>query len=135
MKLGNLCCYGDAPMKPKDRFVRSVTRATVAGCAVLLALANPLAAQGPSPQVVRIGILARKPPPPPTFTFNAVPEDEGLAGARAALRENQTTGAFTGQRYVLDEAVVDEGDSPVAAARKLIESGTGLIAVNLPGDE
>ena len=84
---------------------------------------------------MRIGILARKPPPPPTFTFNAVPEDEGFAGARVAIRENQTTGAFTGQRYMLDEAALDEDDSPVAAAQKLVEGGAGLIAVNLPADE
>jgi ABC transporter substrate binding protein (PQQ-dependent alcohol dehydrogenase system) len=122
-------------MKPRDRFVRSLTRATVAGCAVLLALTCPLAAQDSAVQIVRIGILARKPPPPPTFSFNAVPEDEGFAGARVAIRENQTTGAFTAQRYVLEEAVIDEDDSPVAAARKLVDGGTGLIAVNLPADE
>ncbi|HEX2727495.1 MAG TPA: ABC transporter substrate-binding protein [Beijerinckiaceae bacterium] len=85
--------------------------------------------------MVRIGILGRKPPPPPTFAFNAVPEDEGFAGARVAIRENQTTGAFTRQRYELDEAALEDGESPVDAARKLADGGAGLIAVNLPADE
>jgi ABC transporter substrate binding protein (PQQ-dependent alcohol dehydrogenase system) len=122
-------------MKRRSRFVCSLMRAGVAGCAALLALPAPLAAQGTAVQVVRIGVLARKPPPPPTFSFNAVPEDEGFAGARVALRENQTTGAFTGQRFELEEAALDEDDAPVAAARKLVEGGAGVIAVNLPADE
>ena len=64
---------------------------------------------------VHIGLLARRTPPPPTFSFDAIPKDEGFAGARAAIKDNDTTGAFTGHRYVLDEH-----ESPVAAARRLV---------------
>jgi ABC transporter substrate binding protein (PQQ-dependent alcohol dehydrogenase system) len=92
-------------------------------------------AQAPAAQEVRIGLLARKVPPPPTFSFDAVPQDEGFAGARAAIKDNDTTGVFTGQRYVLDEVSLEADESPVAAARKLVEGGTGLIAVKLPADE
>ena len=72
-------------------------------------------------------MIARKPPPPPTFSFDAVPEDEGFAGARVAIKENNTTGAFTGRRYVLDEAPLKEGEPPAETARKLIEGGAGFL--------
>lgn len=89
----------------------------------------------PRPQEVHVGLLARKAPPPPTFSFDAVPEDEGFAGARVAIRENDTTGAFMGQRYILDEATIEDVESPIAAAEKLVEGGAAFIAVNLPADE
>jgi len=95
-------------------------------CAILRpAMAQaPPAQQAPAAQEVHIGLLARRTPPPPTFSFDAIPKDEGFAGARAAIKDNDTTGAFTGHRYVLDEH-----ESPVAAARRLVERGTGVIAV------
>src|SRR5690242_6297667 len=122
-------------MTATERFIRCLTRAAVAGCAALVVVAGPAAAQGPAPQAVHIGIVARKAPPPPTFSFDAVPEDEGFAGARVAIKENDTTGAFTGQRYMLDETILDDDDSPVAAVRKLVEAGAGLVLANLPADE
>src|SRR5829696_10585453 len=103
--------------------------------AVLYALVGPVMAQAPTASEVHIGLLARKIPPPPTFSFDAVPKDEGFAGARAAIKDNDTSGAFTGQRYVLDEVSLEDEESPVTAARKLVERGTGVIAVKLPADE
>jgi ABC transporter substrate binding protein (PQQ-dependent alcohol dehydrogenase system) len=122
-------------MRPTDLLVRCIMRLALAQGAVLCASVCPAMAQMPAVQEVHIGLLARKTPPAPTFSFDPVPKDEGFAGARVAIKDNDTTGAFTGQRYVLDEVKLDEGDSPVAAAQKLVEGGTGLIAVNLPADE
>jgi ABC transporter substrate binding protein (PQQ-dependent alcohol dehydrogenase system) len=84
---------------------------------------------------VHVGLVARKTAPAPTFSFNPVPKDEGIAGARAAIKDNDTTGRFTGQRYALIEVLLDEGDSSVTAVEKLVQDGTSLIAVNLPADE
>ena len=105
---------------------------------LILALALSLsgAAQAQPAAEIRIGFLARKPPPPSaTYSFDAVPEDEGLAGARLALKDNATTGAFTGQRYRLDEVLLDEGASPVEAARRLVDGGTGILAASLPAHD
>jgi ABC transporter substrate binding protein (PQQ-dependent alcohol dehydrogenase system) len=100
-------------------------------------LLSPVPAQTPAPEAraVHVGLLAHRIAPPPTFSFNAVPNDEGFAGARAAIKDNDTTGRFTGQRYVLDEVILEEGESPVAAAEKLVQDGTTLIAVSLPAEE
>jgi ABC transporter substrate binding protein (PQQ-dependent alcohol dehydrogenase system) len=105
------------------------------GAGFVMLLSPVVLAQQPDLQAVNVGLLARKTPTPPTFSLNAVPKDEGFAGARAAINDNDTTGRFTGQRYTLVEAVLDDGDSPVAAAEKLVQDGTSLIAVNLPADE
>lgn len=118
-----------------DLLFRRCMLPVFAGSTVLCTLICPVLAQTPAPQMVHIGLLAHKSPPPPTFSFDAVPEDEGFAGARVAIKENDTTGAFTGQRYALNEISIEEAESPIAAARKLVEGGTNLIIVNLPADE
>src|SRR4051795_487444 len=122
-------------MEPINSFLRCIMGLALVQGAVLCTFIRPVMAQAPAAQEVRIGLLARKTPPPPTFSFDAIPKDEGFAGARAAIKDNDTTGAFTGQRYVLDEVSLEEDESPAAAVRKLVESGTGLIAVKLPADE
>jgi ABC transporter substrate binding protein (PQQ-dependent alcohol dehydrogenase system) len=118
--------------------------ASFAAAALLVGLAWPASAQpvpaqpttaGSAPQDIRLGLIKRKPPPPPTYTFDPIPEDEGFAGAQVALRENNTTGAFTGRRFTLDEAALEEGESPVSAARKMVEGGAAFLAVSLPADE
>src|SRR4051812_25797411 len=109
--------------------------AAAAAAGVFLSLTIVAAAE-PAIREVRIGMIARKPPPPPpAFRFDAVPEDEGFAGARVAIKENNTTGAFTGRRYVLDEAPLKEGEPSAETARKLIEGGAGFLLVNLPADD
>ncbi len=118
-----------------DLLFRRCMLPVFAGGTVLCTLICPVLAQTPAPQMVHIGLLAHKSRPPPTFSFDAVPEDEGFAGARVAIKENDTTGAFTGQRYALNEISIEEAETPIAAARKLVEGGTNLIIVNLPADE
>ena len=130
-----MAAASELSMGPINLFVRCIMGLALVQGAVLCAFIRPVMAQAPAAQEVRIGLLARKTPPPPTFSFEAIPKDEGFAGARAAIKDNDTTGAFTGQRYVLDEVSLEEDESPVAAARKLVEGGTGLIAVKLPADE
>jgi ABC transporter substrate binding protein (PQQ-dependent alcohol dehydrogenase system) len=92
-------------------------------------------ARAAEPVEIRIAFLSRRPPPPPADEIDPVPQDEGLAGGQLAIRDNNTTGSFTGQRYVLEEAWLGEDDDPVAAARALADRRIGFIAVNLPADE
>jgi ABC transporter substrate binding protein (PQQ-dependent alcohol dehydrogenase system) len=119
------------------RFTRFLLRnhlRLIAVAAISLLLLQPTA-QAADPVEVRIAFLSRKPPPPPLYELDPVPEDEGLAGGQLAIRDNNTTGSFTGHRYVLEEAWIEEGGDPVAAARALAGSGAQYIAANLPADE
>jgi ABC transporter substrate binding protein (PQQ-dependent alcohol dehydrogenase system) len=99
---------------------------------IFLSAGTPNAAEAVS---VRMGFLSYKPPPPPAYEIDPVPEDEGLAGGRLAIRDNNTTGAFTGQHYSLDEAWLEENEDPVAKAQTLVREGVRFLIVNLPASE
>src|SRR5690349_4432210 len=72
----------------------------------------PARAQTPDPTDIHIGLITRQLAPPPLYEFDPAPEDEGLAGGRLAIRDNNTTGQFTGHHYVLDEETLEEGQDP-----------------------
>jgi ABC transporter substrate binding protein (PQQ-dependent alcohol dehydrogenase system) len=102
---------------------------------LLLAGPAPVAAQAAEPAEIRVGIIVRPAPATNAFELDWMPEDEGLAGARQAVRDNNTTGAFTGQRFVLDEAVLGGEESAVDAARALAARGVGSIVLDLPAPD
>ena len=108
--------------------------AAVGLTAALLAL--PAAAQPAAPKLsVTIGWLSEAiPEPEPLSLVEPVAKDKGLAGARLAIADNQTTGHFLGQDYTLDETVVPEGGDLAGAAAALAGKGVRLIVADLPAD-
>lgn len=60
-------------------------------------------------------------------------ENDGVAGARLAIEDNNTTGKFLGQRFTLEERRVKEGEDPVQAATALADNN-GFIIADLPAD-
>ena len=84
---------------------------------------------------IRVGMLSHKVASPALYDVDAVPPDAGLAGARLAIKDDNTTGTFTGQHFTLDEATLVEGQSPVEAATRLVDAGAGLLLADLPADE
>jgi ABC transporter substrate binding protein (PQQ-dependent alcohol dehydrogenase system) len=60
-------------------------------------------------------------------------ENDGIAGARLAIEDNNTTGKFLKQQFGLEEVRVKEGDDVAAAARELASRSTFIIA-DLPPD-
>ena len=61
-------------------------------------------------------------------------EDRGVAGARMAIKDNNTTGKFTKQSFVLDETVVSSVEEAVAAYDAMTAAGTKLIVADLPAE-
>ncbi len=120
-----------------DRFELSGRGLLLSGArAMRVAVVAPARAQTASPRIeVRIGYIARQIPPPPLYDLTATPQDEGVAGARLAIMDNNTSGSFLGQRFDLDEAILPPDQSEVAAARKLADGGDGLILADLPADQ
>jgi len=71
----------------------------------------------------------------PTLSLIGVPADnDGVAGARLAIDDNNTTGRFLNQRFTLDERRLKDDDDVAAAAVGLADRGIGLILVDLPAD-
>lgn len=60
-------------------------------------------------------------------------ENDGVAGARLAIEDNNTTGKFLGQRFTLDEHRIKEGEDAVQAATALADKN-GFIVADLPAD-
>ncbi len=61
-------------------------------------------------------------------------ENDGIAGARLAIEDNNTTGKFLNQHFTLEERRLKEDDDPAAAAAALADHGIGFIIADLPAD-
>ena len=84
---------------------------------------------------VSVHYLRQTVPPPPTLSnLDPVPENLGMAGARAGLEDNNTTGRFLGHTYTLDVTeVAEEGDLLAAARASLAQ--TPFLIVDAPADD
>ena len=103
---------------------------------------EPKAATGESPPPPQAGLsdthiamIYRPVPAPSSYDAEAEPEDLGVAGARMAVKDNNTTGRFTKQTYALDEVALEPGQDAVAAARDLAAKGVKYFALTLPAEE
>jgi ABC transporter substrate binding protein (PQQ-dependent alcohol dehydrogenase system) len=74
---------------------------------------------------------AERPRLPLTFT-EPVLEDEGVQGARLGIADNNTTGRFTKQTYILQEVAVPETASAAEAARRILADGKRIVVADLP---
>jgi ABC transporter substrate binding protein (PQQ-dependent alcohol dehydrogenase system) len=61
-------------------------------------------------------------------------ENNGIAGAKLAIEDNNTTGKFLNQHFTLDETELKKDDDVVKAATALAEHD-GFIILDLPADE
>ncbi|WP_245969764.1 ABC transporter substrate-binding protein [Thiocapsa rosea] len=59
-------------------------------------------------------------------------QDDGAEGARQGIRDNNTTGRFTGHNFEFVQIQVKADESPVAALRELAGQGIRLVLVDLP---
>ena len=60
-------------------------------------------------------------------------ENDGVAGARLAIEDNNTTGRFLNQRFALQEVRLKEGEDAAKAATELA-GRNGFIIADLPAD-
>lgn len=66
--------------------------------------------------------------------FDPPGTDSGLQGARLGIEDNNTTGNFTGQRYVLSETKLGEGEDPSSAFTHLLGDGYHHVLADLPAE-
>ena len=60
--------------------------------------------------------------------------NDGVAGARLAIEDNNTTGRFLNQHFTLQEVRLKDGDDPAEAVTALADRNIGFIIADLPGD-
>ena len=83
---------------------------------------------------LNIGYLAVEQPRAAVLSnLDPIPDDNGLAGAQTALQDNLVTGRFLGHGYEMTDAVVPEGDDPLATAKALL-AATRFLVVDAPAE-
>jgi ABC transporter substrate binding protein (PQQ-dependent alcohol dehydrogenase system) len=83
---------------------------------------------------INIGYL-RRADPKSTLSLIEVPAaNDGVAGARLAIDDNNTTGRFLDQQFSLEDIRLEGGADAAAATMALAERGVSLMIVDLPAD-
>ncbi len=90
----------------------------------------PLAAE---PIEIGIGYLGRAGVKSKLSLIDQPAENDGVAGARLAIEDNNTTGKFLNQRFALQEVRLKEGEDAAQAAVELAHRN-GFIIADLPAD-
>jgi ABC transporter substrate binding protein (PQQ-dependent alcohol dehydrogenase system) len=102
---------------------------------VLLALAFISAATAQEPIAIKIAYL-HTPLSKLRLSLIDVPAvDEGLAGARLAIDDDNTTGRFLNQRYELIDKPIGQGDDVAAAVAALADAGVAFVVAALEADD
>jgi ABC transporter substrate binding protein (PQQ-dependent alcohol dehydrogenase system) len=109
----------------------ALVAAALAGDLVFAAAAPDQPAPGGfAGDVRRIAIvLAReiRDAPPPLSLLDALPADDGVAGARLAISDNNTTGRFLKQEFTFDVVQSGEARELIAQVKKQVEGGAAFI--------
>lgn len=94
----------------------------------------PFMATAKEVTTVKISFVSQKIAMPPVLSnLEEIPDDLGLQGARLALIDNNTTGRFTKQVFVMEETLLSEDADVVLGVKGLVEAGQKLLVLDLPG--
>ena len=92
------------------------------------------AALSDQPLEIKIGYLHQAPSRVRISLVDVPASNDGLAGAQLGIEDDNTTGRFLNQRYALIDALLGEGDDPVAAMNALADQGASFIVTSLDAD-
>jgi len=126
-------------IQSRTGFAAAVLTISVSACAALgLGLFARVAVAEPSvePQVMTVeakmhylGKLYKE--PPPLSLLDKILTDEGVQGARVAVKENNMTGRLIGHRHDLVEHRLPEDADVLAKAKEIAAAGAELIILDL----
>ncbi|MGA7115706.1 MAG: ABC transporter substrate-binding protein, partial [Hyphomicrobium sp.] len=68
---------------------------------------------------------------PPLSLLDLPPMDDGLAGARLAIDDNNTTGRFLKQNFALELIESEDTAELIAETKKKVEAGIGFVVTDL----
>ena len=95
-------------------------------------VAGPAAAE---PVEIRIGYLGPAGVRPSLSLVQHGAGNDGLAGALLAIEDNNTTGRFINQRFVLDDVRLNKEDDAAMAVAALADRRAFFIVTDLPADD
>lgn len=107
-------------------------RTVITGAFIWLLMA---ALAGAEPLTIKIGYVGRAAEKKvPISLLDYPPDNNGVAGARLALEDNNTTGRFLNQRFALEEVRLKGEADPADAVIELANRGISFIVLDLPAD-
>ncbi len=92
------------------------------------------AALAAAPVEIKIGYLSRAGITPTLSLVQQPADNDGVAGARLAIEDNNTTGGFQNQRFTLDEIKLKGDDDPAKAAIALADRNVAFVIADLPAE-
>jgi ABC transporter substrate binding protein (PQQ-dependent alcohol dehydrogenase system) len=108
-----------------------VPRLLIGLSAALLWATACLAAE---PLEIKIGYLHGVPSKIRLSLMDVPADNDGLAGAQMAIDDDNTTGRFTNQHYVLIDKQLRDADDPAAAVGALADAGVSFVIADLDAD-
>ena len=103
---------------------------------VLLSLICSKQLLASEPQEIKIAYFTQEKKVPPALSnLDPFIPDKGLQGAILGLKDNNTTGQFTAQNYLLEQVIVPIGGDIKQAFVEILNQGIQLIIVNLPAEQ
>ena len=99
-----------------------------------LLFASPVTALAADPMEIGIGYLRRATVKPTLSLVEQPVADDGIAGARLAIDDNNTTGKFLNQHFTLHEMRLKEADDPVKAVTALADQNIAFVVTDLPAE-
>jgi ABC transporter substrate binding protein (PQQ-dependent alcohol dehydrogenase system) len=111
--------------------VLGVLARSLIGAIGLMAAAT--VARAAEPVDIAIGYLGRAGVPQTLSPLDQPAADDGVAGAKLAIEDNNTTGKFLNQRFTLIDRKVKDDEDATQAANELAGQ-TGFILADLPAD-
>ena len=86
------------------------------------------------PTDVKVGYLRLPETKAAISLLEVPPENDGIAGARLATEDNNATGKFLNQRFLLEDVRLKDTDDPAAAVAALAGRGVSIVIADLPAD-
>ena len=98
------------------------------------AAAAPAGGQKQAATPIRIGYLRAYAPQLALSVLDVPPRDDGVAGAKVAIGDNNTTGKFLGQKFTLEVTEVKPDAEVVAAFKEMVAKGDRYVLTDLSAD-
>ncbi len=95
--------------------------------------AAPASAAKPAADTIKVRLLVARElvdKPPPLSLLDLPPPDDGIAGAKLAIADNNTTGRFLKQEFLLDVVQNEKPDQLVADIVAKVDAGTPFVIVD-----
>ena len=133
----SLCaCLYALNMNRNPAPVSYVMKFTFLSFLLVIHLVNPMTVQAGDKQIIKMAYLTQEKKIPPALSnLDPLIEDKGIQGALLGVKDNNTTGQFTGQEFILQQLKVPVSGDVIKAFSKITAEGFRFVIVNLPAKQ